>query len=270
MREQASTSDVPADARATAIEPSRDNFGARTPWTPGPAIAYTIFALLLAAGASILLQAMSFRLSRWLMTNHGAMPADHVTLANTMLTTLVLEAVTILVVLWGAGRGGGNRRRVLSLPSRLPLQTLLLGLAAMTALVVPINLAKFLLWPSAFSNDLSLYAAAAGTPALWLAAIVVTFGAPVSEELLLRGFLLPALAKGRQGFKGAAVITTAFWTLLHFNYTLTGLIEIFSIGLLFCWLLHRTGNLWLTIVLHGFYNALQLVAVAVWPRALGL
>ena len=37
-----------------------------------------------------------------------------------------------------------------------------------------------------------------------LALLVVGIGAPLSEELLFRGFLLSALARSRLGFAGAA------------------------------------------------------------------
>ena len=42
-----------------------------------------------------------------------------------------------------------------------------------------------------------------------LALLVVGIGAPLSEELLFRGFLLSALAGSRVGFWGGALITTA-------------------------------------------------------------
>ena len=52
-----------------------------------------------------------------------------------------------------------------------------------------------------------------------LALLVVGVGAPLSEELLFRGFLLSALARSRLGFAGGAVITTAWWTALHAGYS---------------------------------------------------
>ena len=250
--------------------PTLDGFAARTPWTPDAAVVYTLFTVAVAVGVSVALQALSFRLSRWLFDIPGTMPADHVTLANTMVTMLVIQAVMILLVLWGAARGGGVRRRVLSLPPGLPIATFLVGLGAMAVLVVPLNAAMYWLSPDTFASDLRTFAAFSSSPAIWLAALVVVVGAPLSEELLFRGFLLPALTKTRHGFKGAALLSTAGWTMLHFNYSIPGLLEVFAIGLVFCWLVRRTGNLWLTIALHALYNGLQLAALALWPRALGL
>jgi membrane protease YdiL (CAAX protease family) len=46
-----------------------------------------------------------------------------------------------------------------------------------------------------------------------LAAIaMVVIGAPISEELLFRGFMLPPLAKTRLGFWGATFVTSLLWT----------------------------------------------------------
>jgi membrane protease YdiL (CAAX protease family) len=89
-----------------------------------------------------------------------------------------------------------------------------------------------------------------------LALFVIGIGAPLSEELLFRGFLLSALASSRLGFAGAALLTSAAWTLLHAGYTLSGLGEVFVIGLYFSWLLWRTGSLRVAIFCHALYNTL--------------
>ena len=67
-------------------------------------------------------------------------------------------------------------------------------------------------------------------PDWMLAAAVIGIGAPLSEELLFRGFLLSALAKSRLGFWGAALIATALWTSLHIGYTVVGILEVSIIG----------------------------------------
>jgi membrane protease YdiL (CAAX protease family) len=82
----------------------------------------------------------------------------------------------------------------------------------------------------------------------------MTVGAPLSEELLFRGFLLGALAHSRLGFVGAAVVSSAAWTALHGGYSLVGLADVFATGLLFCWLIWRTGSVLVTIFCHAAYN----------------
>ena len=94
-----------------------------------------------------------------------------------------------------------------------------------------------------------------------LALLVVGLGAPLSEELLFRGFLLSALARSRLGFAGAAVVTTILWTALHAGYSIAGLVEVSLIGLFFSWLLWRTGSLRVPIFCHALYNTLIVVAL---------
>jgi membrane protease YdiL (CAAX protease family) len=94
-----------------------------------------------------------------------------------------------------------------------------------------------------------------------LTAAVIGIGAPLSEELLFRGFLLAALARTSLGFWGAAFVSTALWTALHYGYSLMGIIEVFVIGLFFSWLLWRTGSLRVPIFCHALYNSLIVVVL---------
>ena len=55
---------------------------------------------------------------------------------------------------------------------------------------------------------------------------VIGIGAPLSEELLFRGFLFSALAKSRLGSRRGRP-DLALWTLLHVGYSIFGLIEVF-------------------------------------------
>ena len=92
---------------------------------------------------------------------------------------------------------------------------------------------------------------------LWplsFAAIAVL--APIAEELLFRGILLPALARSRLGFWGAAVVSTMLWTVLHFTYSIAGLLLVFLLGMIFSWLFARTGSLRVPIFAHMANNAI--------------
>ena len=52
---------------------------------------------------------------------------------------------------------------------------------------------------------------------------------------------------------------------MHMGYSILGLAEVFMIGLYFCWLMWRFGNLWLTIALHAFYNGAQFLILTQVP-----
>jgi CAAX protease family protein len=94
-----------------------------------------------------------------------------------------------------------------------------------------------------------------------LLALVVTVGAPLSEELMFRGFLFSALAKTRLGIIGTTLVTNTAWTALHFQYSIFGLIDVFLVGLVLSWLLWRTGSLWVTIICHSVYNSIVLLGI---------
>jgi membrane protease YdiL (CAAX protease family) len=71
---------------------------------------------------------------------------------------------------------------------------------------------------------------------------------------------LSALAQTRLRFWGAALVSTALWTPLH-EYSVLGLAKVFAGGLLFSWLLWRTGSLRVTIFCHALNNSLALLVL---------
>jgi membrane protease YdiL (CAAX protease family) len=96
---------------------------------------------------------------------------------------------------------------------------------------------------------------------------VIIVGAPVSEELLYRGFLLSALARTRLGFWGAALVATGLWTALH-DYSAVGVVAVFTLGLFLSWLVWRTGSLRVAMYCHALNNGLVLAAHHLVPLAL--
>jgi membrane protease YdiL (CAAX protease family) len=103
-----------------------------------------------------------------------------------------------------------------------------------------------------FMGDLMKSAQAGGL--VWLLVIAFCIAAPISEELLARGFLYRGWSETFLRVPGAIVLSSLTWTLLHFQYDWFFLGEIFSIGLLFGYLRYRSGSIWLTILLHGLNN----------------
>lgn len=89
---------------------------------------------------------------------------------------------------------------------------------------------------------------------------LVVIGAPIAEELLFRGFMLPPLAKTRLGFSGATIVTTLLWTAIHW-YSWQGSLAIMVWGLAFSYLLWRTGSILPSIALHGLLNLISVLFV---------
>jgi CAAX protease family protein len=92
--------------------------------------------------------------------------------------------------------------------------------------------------------------------ALWLLILAFSVAAPVSEELLARGFLYRGWSESFLKVPGAICLSSLVWTGLHLQYDLDWLFfaEVFSLGLWFGYLRYRSQSIWLTIVLHGLNN----------------
>lgn len=156
----------------------------------------------------------------------------------------------------------GNLRDVLALhPVAGGWRTYAGAVVLLIALQLAISAVQFVTGPRDLYADLRPFVELVRGPNALLAAAVIGIGAPLSEELLFRGFLLSALAKTRLGFWGAALVTTAMWTSLHIGYTAVGILEVSIIGLFFSWLLWRTGSLRVPIFCHALYNSLIVVAL---------
>lgn len=101
-----------------------------------------------------------------------------------------------------------------------------------------------------------IYRTAGSVPLLVVALAVA---APLLEETLFRGFLLPGLAASRIGPAGAIVVTGLLWAGVHLQYDLFDMGSILVLGIAFGWARWRTGSTTLTMVLHALVN---LVATA--------
>jgi CAAX protease family protein len=198
--------------------------------------------------------------------------------ADELLALFTFQALGIGLVVAASGLLGGDPRDVLALRGPAGgLRTYAVAAAAMILLPILVGV-LFLVFalsvggfdPSAsgfdptvdWQRDQGLVRSA--NPVLL--AGVLAIGAPLSEELLYRGFLLSALARTRLGFWGAALIATALWAALH-DYSAVGFAAVFMMGLLISWLLWRTGSLRVAIFCHALHNSLALVAHRLIPLA---
>ncbi|MFN8558905.1 MAG: type II CAAX endopeptidase family protein [Dehalococcoidia bacterium] len=117
-----------------------------------------------------------------------------------------------------------------------------------------------------------------------LTVLLVVFVAPVAEEIFFRGFIFNGLRRqlgnvaaaliralgraeigdaGRRawGMWSAAVVSGFLFALIHGHI---GLIIPFTIiGMLFAWLVARTGSLWNAIAVHMAFNSVSVIALLV-------
>jgi hypothetical protein len=113
-----------------------------------------------------------------------------------------------------------------------------------------------------------VYRSARDGGAVWLLALAVVAAAPVVEEVIFRGFLLPGLAP-RIGAAGAMVLTSLGWSAMHMQYEPYYLLHIFVLGLALGWLRWRSGSTLLVIVLHALVNVFALTQAAVIVERIG-
>lgn len=181
------------------------------------------------------------------------------------LIALAIWQVAIILLTLAAAAWRGNAWDVLSVRPAPAVRTYVQALALVIAIEIVVTTLEFVFVPQEMFRDLRSFVEIARGPWWILGFLIVGVGAPLSEELLFRGFLFSALARSRIAIAGAALVSTVLWTALHAGYTVVGLVEIFSIGLIFSWLLWKTGSLRVTILCHAVYNALIMLALRYLP-----
>lgn len=99
---------------------------------------------------------------------------------------------------------------------------------------------------------------AASVPQIILAFIALVIIAPLAEESIFRGLLLPAFAK-KIGFIGAAIVTSIMFGAVHGQLNVA--IVTFVLGLLLAWMYKRTDSLWPAIMLHSLKNLIAFALI---------
>lgn len=228
-------------------------------WRPIPAVVAVVLMFAMAAAAALMAANLTAPLA-------PPRPDDDPTAEalRVLIWLITLQALLVVLVVLAAGWNGSDRSATLALappaggpasyPAALLLMVVIFGIY--TAVVVNLH-------PETLKQDVKPFADMVRSDAWWLALIAVGVGAPVSEELIFRGFLFSALARSRAGILGAALLTTAAWTSLHAGYSAFGLAEVFAVGLFFSWLLWKTGSLRVPLFCHAAYNTTIILALRV-------
>ena len=221
---------------------------AKTPWSPlgGIGASVGIFAgAVLAVGAAML------------AANSMNIPAESVSVA--IVATLVQQVAMIGLTWFAAARYGASAIDVLALhPPAQGFKAYWVSLFVLAVATVAMSTLIHLIGLPVDKNDIKVFEEMFKSNWWWLAIILVGVGAPLSEEFLCRGFLFSALAKSRVGVLGAATVTSLIFALVH-PYSILAVTQVFVIGMLFSWMLIKTGSLRVTIVCHSIFNTLQAV-----------
>jgi membrane protease YdiL (CAAX protease family) len=230
-------------------------YAPRTPWSAPAAVVASVVILALGMLATLLLPRL-LDLENTAPRSGGEVPSE------LLWALAAFQIVAIALTLIAASLIGGRPREVLALgPAPAGWTVYVRAILAVAVLQVVLAGVQHALLRHDVLTDLRPFVGPVTGPDWPLAAVVLGIGAPLSEELLFRGFLLGALARTRLGFWGAAVVSALGWTALHAGYSLAGLVEVFAIGMLLSWLLWRTGSLRVTIFCHALYNSLIVLAL---------
>jgi CAAX protease family protein len=100
---------------------------------------------------------------------------------------------------------------------------------------------------------------------LFVWAVIV---APLTEELIFRGFLYRGLAASRLGVPGAIVVTSVLWAAAHTDRTWLGHIAVLPAGIALGWLRWQSDATMPGISVHALYNMVAIAFVLGWgaPR----
>jgi membrane protease YdiL (CAAX protease family) len=112
---------------------------------------------------------------------------------------------------------------------------------------------------------ITAYRTAGFLPLLWLALVVA---APLSEEFLFRGFLFAGWSHSPLGWRGATVLISLLWTVLHLQYGLYEWAQIFVGGLALGWARRRSGSVLVPMMMHSLMNLIATVETAIFAARL--
>jgi uncharacterized protein len=110
----------------------------------------------------------------------------------------------------------------------------------------------------------AVYGSAENRGLFWIALVVA---APVFEELLFRGFIVTGLASSRIGPRGAVIVASVAWALIHTQYDLYGVATILAMGLLFGWARVKTDSVATPLLMHMAANLIAATEAALLVKA---
>jgi membrane protease YdiL (CAAX protease family) len=232
---------------------------ANTPWGPGGAI-FAAFVVFIGQIAGVAIAVLALESGAG-PEGEAVTPDNIVSLASPVgLTIMIASQIASVILVWLFAGRKGMRKEVLKLGGERPAWTTYLAggllVIVMTGLVEAALYGVVGFDYKADTKDMAEGILSSYWPGVIVVAVVL---APLWEELTFRGFLLPALAQTRLGFWGAALLSNAAWASLHFNYSIAGLVSVFTAGLVLSWLLWRTGSIRVPIAAHAIANIVAVV-----------
>lgn len=176
-------------------------------------------------------------------------------------TTFFVAVVTIgLSILFAKIRKNISIKQYLAF-NRVPVKEMAKWLGVLVLFVVCADSLTFFLGKDVASEwAFKVYDTAIITPLLWMSLIVV---APISEEIVIRGFMFEGFKSSRIGAVGAIILTSFVWACLHTQYDLYGICLIFSGGLLLGYARLKSGSIYVPLAMHALMNLIATVELVI-------
>lgn len=174
----------------------------------------------------------------------------------------IIACPVMLGLLWAGTRIAGqpfSDYLALRWPSR---REIVRGLLATFALLVIAALVGYLTGESVSDFGLNEYRSAKDSWWLLVLLIAMCVTAPLTEELVVRGFLFRGWSQSFLGPTGSIVVTSVLWAVLHTQYDLFYRLVIFAHGLMLGYFRYRSGSTWLTVIIHSATNLASVVEMA--------
>lgn len=89
--------------------------------------------------------------------------------------------------------------------------------------------------------------------------ILTAISAGFCEEVIYRGYMMTALKKAGQPVWAAMILSTISFVVFHGKLPIPFMLAFFIIGMIFAAMYHKTSILWVTIFVHGLWDATVLL-----------
>jgi membrane protease YdiL (CAAX protease family) len=202
--------------------------------------------------------------------SHGLRPMPDPTALQLLLGTLVLHGCLVAGIGLVWMRHPDDRRELFGIQRLRPTHDLFQGvvllLRAYPYLILIAGVVLLLQkWglPTPPQQAVTLLKAS-DTPA-WMRLFLIgtaTLTAPILEETIFRGILLPAVLKTRSAWSAIAIVSLLF-AVAHMN--VTSLPPLLLLGSLLAIAYIRTGSLLVPITMHVTFNAIQILIILQMP-----
>ena len=93
--------------------------------------------------------------------------------------------------------------------------------------------------------------------------IPAVIAAPVIEEIFFRGFLFEGFRQFRIGSSGAIILLSLLWTIIHVQYDIYDLTDIFVSGVVYGIVRIKTGSLWSCVFMHSIDNLIATIQTTI-------